>query len=79
MKKSLIVSFMIMALIYTMATPSVSAQDCSTPGAFREVMKQLIQFNAQQVREASHKHFAGRRVRLNAPPGFSYLSISAGP
>jgi len=41
MKKSLIVSFMIMALIYTMATPSVRAQDCSTPGAFREVMKQL--------------------------------------
>src|SRR5262245_63131992 len=41
MKKSLIVSFMITALIYATATPRVNAQDCSTPGAFREVMKQL--------------------------------------
>src|SRR5262245_41740118 len=41
MKKSLIVSFMITALIYTAATPRVSAQDCSTPGPFRDVMQQL--------------------------------------
>jgi hypothetical protein len=41
MKKSLIVSFMITALIYATATPRVSAQDCSTPGPFREVMQQL--------------------------------------
>jgi hypothetical protein len=42
-KKLLIVSFMIMALICATATPRVSAQDCSTPGPFREVMKQLTQ------------------------------------
>jgi hypothetical protein len=41
MKKSLIVSFMITALIYATATPRVSAQDCKTPGPFREAMKQL--------------------------------------
>jgi len=41
MKKSLIVSFMITALIYVTATPRVSAQDCSTPGPFREAMQQL--------------------------------------
>jgi hypothetical protein len=40
-KKLLTVSFMIMALIYTTATPPVSAQDCKTPGPFREAMKQL--------------------------------------
>lgn len=40
-KKLLIASFMITALIYTTATPRVSAQDCNTPGPFREVMKQL--------------------------------------
>jgi hypothetical protein len=41
MKKSLIVSFMITALIYASATPRVSAQNCSTPGVFREAMQQL--------------------------------------
>ena len=41
MKKSLIVSFMITALIYASATPRVSAQTCSTPGFFREAMQQL--------------------------------------
>jgi len=41
MKKLLIVSFMTTALIYTAATPRVGAQDCSTPGPFREVMQQL--------------------------------------
>jgi len=41
MKKSLIISFMMTALIYATATPRVSAQDCSTPGPFREVMQQL--------------------------------------
>jgi uncharacterized protein YycO len=40
-KKLLIVSFMITALIYTTATPSVRAQNCSTPGVFREEMQQL--------------------------------------
>jgi len=41
MKKSLIISFMITALIYASATPRVSAQNCSTPGFFREAMQQL--------------------------------------